>query len=112
MEDMSLTIIPYQNILNRQIGAAVERKEMDDLTGRRFLSRTCTAETKEGVYDHFDALFKELAAYHEQRLQQRVIKGAEVLDSLDKEDARYEPYMRLYDSLTTRLQQAQSRHAG
>lgn len=112
VENVDKLITEHQKVLNRQIGAALDHGEMDEVTGRLFFSRTCTAETTEGVYDHFDALFKELAAYHEQRLQQRVIKGAEVLDSMDKQDERYAPYMRLYDSLDKRLQRSQSRHTG
>lgn len=110
--DLNKMIMNYKAVLTRQINAAIERNEMDADIGIELIDRPCAAASEDEVWDHFEALFKELAAYHEQRLQQRVIKGAEVLDSLDKQDERYGPYMRLYDSLTTRLQRSHSRRTG
>ncbi|QWU15698.1 hypothetical protein SAMN04487895_12746 [Paenibacillus sophorae] len=108
-EDKGRLVAQYQEILIRQVQAAFDSKEMDEVTYQRFMTEDCLAESKSEICDHFDRLFKELAAYHQERLQQRILKGAELLDSTSKDDPKYPEYMRLYDALVGRLQESQKR---
>ncbi|WP_025693062.1 hypothetical protein [Paenibacillus zanthoxyli] len=108
-EDKGRLVAQYQEILIRQVQAAFDSKEMDEVTYQRFMTEDCSEETKEGILDHFYLIFKELAAYHQERLQQRIFRGAELLDSTNKDDPKYPEYMRLYDDLVRRLQESYKR---
>lgn len=95
----------YQEILSRQVNAALDKKEMDKDAYIYFISQECTVDSIDDVYDHFEHIFNELAAYHLDRIQKRIIKGAEMLDGMSKSDPRYSQYLKLYDSLIERIKQ-------
>ncbi|MEK4512882.1 hypothetical protein [Paenibacillus sp. FSL K6-2524] len=96
----------YQEVLNRQVNIALEHKEMDDQTYIGFISEECTEETVDAVYDHFEILFISLMEYHRERLWQRILKGAEFIDSLDKSDPRFYKAVEKYDALCEKYKQS------
>lgn len=107
-EDVSLLIATYQEILMRQVQAAFDKQELDEQTYFYFFQEECTEETEAGVYEHYQQLFNHLAEYHRQKLRERILKGAEMLDSMGKQDPRYPKYMKLYDSLVEKLKNSEN----
>lgn len=89
----------YQEIFDRQITGAFEQGKMDGDAYKRFAAIECDAVTPDEVYGHFDRLFKELAEYYQERLRERIYKGAQLLDSMGKDHPKYKQYMALYDQL-------------
>ncbi|PNQ78894.1 hypothetical protein [Paenibacillus sp. F4] len=97
----------YQEVFNRQITLAYETGQMDSDTYKRFVVIECDAVSLDAVYDHFDQLFHELADYHRGRLKERIFKGAEFIDSLDRSDPRRPAALNKYDALCERLRQSE-----
>lgn len=93
----------YQEVLNRQVNAALEKNEMDREMYIHFISQFCPLDSTDSIYYHFETLFTELAEYHRNRLQERILKGAEILDKMSRNDPRFPRYMAHYDSLVKRL---------
>lgn len=101
-EDVRL-IIRYHKIFLRQLDGAYKDGQLDELTFQRLKSVKCTAQTKQGIYDHFDRLFGELVEHYQERLRKRIYKGAKMLDSMGKDHPKYKQYMALYDQLCENL---------
>lgn len=102
-------IIRYHKIFLRQLDGANKDGQLDDLTYQRLKNVKCTAKTKQGIYDHFDRLFRELVEHYQERLRKRIYKGAQMLDSMGKSHPNYQSYMNLYDELCEELKRSEER---
>lgn len=102
-------IARYQEILIRQVEAAHEKGDMEPDIYMLFMSKVCEADTREGIYDHFQGAFDELADYHENRLQERIIKGAEYIESIGTKHKHYQAAVQKYDRLCQELQEQKER---
>ncbi|MNJ25683.1 hypothetical protein D3C77_201360 [compost metagenome] len=99
----------YQEILIRQVEAAHEKGDMEPDIYMLFMSKVCESDTREGIYDHFQTVFDELADYHEGRLQERIIKGAEYIESIGPDHKHYHAAVQKYDRLCQELQEQKER---
>ncbi|MFW5437095.1 hypothetical protein [Paenibacillus apiarius] len=99
----------YQEMFNRQVEQAFQVGEMDEDTYREFMSEACTSDNVDDIYNHFYNLFTQLVEYHQGRLSERIIKGAEFIESIGKDDPKYEAAMRKYDALCSMLQESMER---
>lgn len=108
-EDKDQLIERYQEILMRQVEAAYEKGDMEPDVYMLFMSRVCEAETKEEVYDYYQDVFGELADYHEDRLQARILIGAEYIESIGPQHKNYQAATRKYDDLCNQLQEQKER---
>ncbi|MDN4069243.1 hypothetical protein QYF50_15430 [Paenibacillus vini] len=97
----------YQEILNRQLNAALENNEMDRETYIYFISQDFPQDSRDSIFDHFGSIFNELAEYHRNRLQDRILKGAEMLDKMSRNDPRFPRYMEHYDNLVNKLKDSE-----
>lgn len=108
-EDNEQLIARYQEILMRQVEAAYEKGEMEPDVYMLFMSRVCEEDTREGIYTYFQAAFDELADYHEDRLQSRILKGAEYIESIGQDHPKYKAAIKRYDELCNQLQEQRER---
>ncbi|WP_068778199.1 hypothetical protein [Paenibacillus sp. GM2] len=108
-EDNHQLIRGYQDTLIRQVEMALQSDHMEPDVYLNFLSKVCKAETSTGIYDHFEVIFDELVDYHEGRLQERIIKGAEFIESIGPHHPKYEAAVQRYNMLCEQLQQARRR---
>ncbi|GIP55920.1 hypothetical protein [Paenibacillus vini] len=108
-EDKDQLIERYQEILMRQVEAAYEKGDMEPDVYMLFMSKVCEAETKEEAYDYYQDVFAELADYHEDRLQARILKGAEYIESIGPEHPHYTAAMKKYDDLCEQLNEQKER---
>lgn len=108
-EDKDQLIERYQEILMRQVEAAYEKGDMEPDVYMLFMSKVCEAETKGEVYEYYQDVFAELADYHENRLQERIIKGAEYIESIGPDHPKYRAALKRYDSLCDQLQEQKER---
>lgn len=103
-EDDEQLIARYQEMLMRQVGSAYEKGEMEPDVYMLFMSKVCEADTRDGIYDHFEIMFNELADYHEERLQARIIKGAEYIENIGPNHQKYKAALCRYNELCEQLQ--------
>lgn len=108
-EDNEQLVARYQEMLIRQVEAAYQKGEMEPDAYLNFLSKVCEADTREGIHDHFEAVFNELADYHEERLQERIIKGAEYIEKIGTNHQKYKAAMNKYNHLCNQLQEYKER---
>lgn len=108
-EDNEQLIARYQDMLIRQVEAAYQKGEMEPDTYLNFLSRVCEANTRGEIYDHFEGLFNELVQYHENRLRENIIKGAEYLEQIGPAHQKYELAMSKYNKLCSQLYENKER---
>jgi hypothetical protein len=73
------------------------------------MSRVCEAETRDGIYDHFATVFDNLVDYHADRLQSRIIKGAEYIEFIGPHHPKYRAAVHKYNALCEQLQEQQGR---
>lgn len=112
MEDNVRLIIRYQKIFLRQLEGAYQSKKLDDVTYQKLKTVNCTAQTKQEIFDHFDRLFNELVEYYQERLRERIYKGAKMLDAMGKDHPKYQLYMALYDELCEELKHSEEGRGG
>ncbi|MGN7169290.1 hypothetical protein ACTHSJ_25835 [Paenibacillus cellulositrophicus] len=112
MENNIRLIVSYQMILIRQLDAAYKEKLLDEVSYQKFKGIICTAQTQEGIYDHFNQVFKELAGYYQTKLQSRIVNGAKYLDSIWRDHPKYPAALKRYDELCQRLQESKERERG
>lgn len=108
-EDNEQLIARYQDMLIRQVEAVYQKGEMEPDAYLNFLSKVCEADTRESIYDHFETVFNELADYHEERLQERIIKGAEFIERIGPHHQKYKAAMNKYNNLCDQLQECKER---
>ena len=101
-------IVRYQTMFIRQIEAAYQLKNMDEITYSRFKNITCMAANKEEVCDHFNQLFLDLADYYRDLLRERILKGVEFIDSLSNSDPRRSAALAKYDRLYEELKNSET----
>lgn len=99
IEEREALINSYQTIFSRQIAKAYESNKMDQDTYAKFSAMVCKEETLSGIYDYFTTVFALLVEYHRNRLHQRMLNGAELLDNMSKDDPLYPKYLKAYDAL-------------
>lgn len=109
IEDESQLARRYQNVLIRQVEGAHERGRMKSDMYLYFLSQVCEVNTRNEIFDHFEVVFNELAEYHENQLQERIIRGAEFIDSIGPEHPQYKAAIQKYNLLCEQLQQGKKR---
>ncbi|MUG24916.1 hypothetical protein GNQ08_21360 [Paenibacillus macerans] len=102
-------IARYQELLLRQVEGAYRKGEMEPDAYLNFLSVVCEADTRNGIYDHFEGVFGDLIDYHEERLQARILKGAEYIESIGPQHPKYAAAVRKYNALCEKLQEQQGR---
>lgn len=102
----------YQEIFSRQVEQAYQLEEMDEAVYREFMSEACLSEDVEEIYNHFYDLFGRLIEYHQGRLSERIIKGAEFIEYIGKDHPKYEAAMRKYDALCSQLRASIERGRG
>lgn len=100
-------IIKYQGILIRQLEGAYKAGKLDEITFQKLKSVNSTAQTRQEIYDHFDQIFRKLVEYYQEKLRERIRKGAELLDSIGKDHEKYQQYMALYDELCEELSRSE-----
>lgn len=105
-------IMRYQIIFVSHLENALKNSQIDEHTFTRLKSRACIAQTQDEILDHFEQIFRELVRYHQEHLRQRILKGAEFIDSLGSDDPRKLPAMEKYDGLCKQLTESEDREYG
>ncbi|BFH16023.1 hypothetical protein WJ0W_006923 [Paenibacillus melissococcoides] len=93
----------YQEMFSRQVNLGFQLGEIDEAAYRRFMSDSCTAEEIDDVYRHFYDMFGQLVDYLQDRLSERIIKGAEFIEDIGKDHPKYKAAMQKYDDLCNQL---------
>lgn len=99
LPDTNELINRYQEIFSRQVNLGFQLGEIDESAYRRFMSESCTAEEIKDVYRHFHDMFGQLVDYLQDRLSERIIKGAEFIEHIGKDHPKYAAAMEKYDDL-------------
>lgn len=94
----------FQEMFARHAEMAFQQGRIDEFAYRKFLSEPCTATTREEVFDHYESMYNDLLQMLRNNLLYRIVRGAEFIESLDKNDPRYERAMAKYDRLVEELQ--------
>ncbi|OPG98640.1 hypothetical protein B2I21_09890 [Chryseobacterium mucoviscidosis] len=103
IENSVRLIMRYQIMLVSHLENALKNGRIDEHTFTRLKSQGCIAQTHDEILDHFEGSFRELLAYYQDRLRERIVKGAEFIDSLSPTDPRWEPALEKYDRLCEQL---------
>lgn len=101
----------FQEMFSRHVELAFQHKQMDELTYRRFMTEICMEETIEGVFSHYESLYSNLKTYLRNQLLDRIIKGAEYIESREVDDPYREAAMKKYDRLVEELQEFDRRES-
>ncbi|MDQ0169159.1 hypothetical protein [Paenibacillus tundrae] len=105
-------IMRYQIILISHLENALKNGNIDEHTFTRLKSQGCIAQTQDEILDHFERIFGELVSYHQERLRERVIKGAAFIDGLAPDDPRRILALEKYDGLCKQLKESEERENG
>ncbi|MDK8188993.1 hypothetical protein QP794_02690 [Paenibacillus sp. UMB7766-LJ446] len=109
LENNVRLIMQYQTILVRHIETSLNNGQVDEHTAARLKSQGCIYLTRDEILDHFEGIFRELVTYYQDRLRERIVKGAEFIDSLAPDDPRRMPAMEKYDGLCMQLKESEGR---
>ncbi|OMF01209.1 hypothetical protein BK124_00585 [Paenibacillus amylolyticus] len=105
-------IMRYQIVLISHLENSLKNGDIDEHTFTRLKSQGCIAQTQDEILDHFDRIFRELVSYYQERLRERMIKGAAFIDALAPDDPCRIPAMEKYDGLCRRLKESEDREHG
>ncbi|MFS0858314.1 hypothetical protein [Paenibacillus taichungensis] len=109
IENSVRLIMRYQIMLVSHLENALKNGRIDEHTFTRLKSQGCIAQTHDEILDHFERVFHELLSYYQERLRERILKGAEFIDSLSPSDPRREPALVKYDKLCEELKESEIR---
>lgn len=91
-----------KSTIERLLTGAFEAKTIDEVTYRRLSASV--HEVDGNVFDYFVRLLDEFMEAGEAALLDRIMKGAEFIDSLSPDDHRREKAVKKYDTLCEQFQ--------
>lgn len=92
----------WEQVFHRQVEAAKEAKEITPEQYRELISEF--PESGESNNEFYHRMFQRLEGMHLDILFERVIKGAEYIESIGKDHPNYEKAMNKYDELCSRIE--------
>ena len=108
-EDNVRLLIQYQAMMMQHLEGALKNDYIDEHTYTRFKNKGGITQAREEILNHFDQIFRELVGYYQERLRERILKGADFIDSLPPSDPRRDPAMKKYDRLIEQLKESEDR---
>ncbi|WP_093470968.1 hypothetical protein [Paenibacillus popilliae] len=82
---------------------AYQLGELDEAAYRKFMSESCLLEDIDEINGHFYDMFGQLVDYLQDRLSERIIKEAEFIENIGKDNPKYKEAMQKYDVLCNQL---------
>lgn len=93
--------------IERMINNAFETKQIDEVTYRRLCVQI--AEYSDSDLDYMDHVLQNLQDSLETNMLDRLVRGAEFIESIDETDRRYEPATKKFEELSTNFQENKER---